>query len=372
MRRFTVFKTIPYLIALLSLTGCGTDSTAEPGCDDDIIDITIPSRSDNGTKLASGTSFRAIVFGNADGAYYDSGTYFIKTDGDNNLTPAEITYDSNNNIITGTTECREKALHKYLTKVKIYLVSPACNINTNNGCLLVNPEVPLYVSNQHYYAALMDYAPLDFSGDILKNRRSRLIVNFFQLSEFSTETGATIKDVELHNAGTFNEVLYHLPTNRVVTDDSHRIRTITLIDPETAKEITFEGKNFKLMKTTGNMHVVSATYSPHTLTSSLSSDYIYLNFSVYQNGVELPQSLLLTDNLFETLEPGLEYSYRVLLSSEIIQLTLVISPWNVIDGISTEINSGLAGEYNLGTWNINGWGQGTPGDSGNTSISNKY
>lgn len=369
MRRDTAYTAIMHLTALLSLAACNSDVPSDRERDGDSVDILLPTRTDEGKGLAAGTTFRAVAFYSSNGAFADTGTYFIKNDGDNILTPAEITYNDNENTISAK-ENREKALHNYHTNVDVYLVSPACKINGNDGCLAVDPQEPLYVSSKKNFDRLMHYAPLDFSGEILKTLRSRLIINFYQLSEFSTSAKATIKDVELNNAGTSNEVLYHMPTQRVVTDANHKVRSITLTAPENATEITADGKTFKHTATTGEIYVVSATYNPHVLTSSLSSDYIYLDFTVSQNGGELPQSLLLTDNLFETLEPGYEYSYRVLLSSEILQLTLVVSPWNELAPASTDINNGFTEEYNLGSWTINGWGAGTSGDSGTGSITN--
>lgn len=368
MRRLNAYVAFIYLTALILLAGCDTDST-DPDEDGKQIEILNPTRTDDGYNPAAGTTFRAAVFSSNSFAYRDTGTYFLKNEGDNTLTPAEITYNSENNILS-TFENREKALFSYLTSVDVYLVSPACNIEIGNGCLVVNPEEPFYISNKHSCGDLMHYAPLDFSGDILTRHRSRLIVNFYQSSEFSGETVAEISDVVLNNAGTASEVLYHLPTDKVVTDDEHKTRAITLKNPDDMQEITAEGgKTFRPITTTGEMNVVSATYNPYELTSSLKSDYIYLDFNVCQNGATLPQSLLLTDNQFNTLKPGFIYSYKVLLSSEIIQLTLNVSPWSESGGNST-VNSDFAADYNLGTWNITGWSNGTSGESGNGSITN--
>lgn len=366
MRRQNFYLAFLYLTALIPLVGCDAVNQ-DPDEEGGEMEIIVSTRTDDGNKISVGTTFRAMVFNSSGFAYHDTGTYFLKNEGDNILTPAEITYDNDNHILSSE-ENRGKALFKYLKSVDIYLVSPACDIDNGTGCLLVNPEVPFYISNKLYFGSLMYYAPLDFSGNILTRHRSRLIVNFYQSSEFSSEEEATITDVVLNNAGTASEVLYHLPTNRVVTDPEHKTREISLKDPDNDQEITAEGgKTFKLIKTTGEMNIVSATYNPYELTSSLNSDYIYLDFNVCQNGATLPQSLLLTDNQFNALKPGLIYSYRVLLSSEIIRLTLHVSPWNESGGNST-VNSDFTADYDLGFWNIRGWDNGTSGDSGNASI----
>lgn len=369
MRRDIAYTIILHLAVFLSLTGCNADTPSDPGCDGGVIDILMPSRAGVGEETATNATFRAVVFNANSGVFLDTGTYFKKNDTDDILTPAEINYDDENNLISSISDNREKALLKALDNADIYLVSPACKFNTDYGCLVVNPQKPLYVSSKQNHRNLRHYAPIDFSGNPLTPRRSRLIINFYKLSESSTSSTVTIDDVVLNNAGTSKEALYHLPTNRVLTDADHKMRSITLQVPEKANDITVDGKTFTQMATTGEIYVMSATYNPYNLTSSLCSDYIYLDFKVHQNAGTLPESLLLTDKQFDTLAPGYEYSYRVLLSSEIIQLTVAVSPWNRILN-STGISNDFVNEYNLGTWAINGWGEGTSGDSGIGSIDN--
>lgn len=333
--------------------GNGTDSQAER--------FTIETRADG----ESGTTYRIMAYSTAF-VYQGTGTYYDA--GGTELVP----YDPSSEGIKDT-DC---ALRDLSGTYNVVCVSPVQTFNDDGS---FNMTIDTDNFTDYFYATSAQTLSLGsneiYAIGTLEDRHAKIAFNFYKVKDGDSTIDFEITEEEINiiGAGAEGETVKYYPCTRQVVGTENPI-TIELTADENKTADATTGNT--LFYSASAICIPAAIYAPSDgvadrLGASGSgikeTDYLYLSFTMEQNGRTIPVRLPLTSSSYDEyheLLPHYAYTYNIIVSAQYITLTLNVynpdttggSEWEDGGENSSNIDGDYTTDITLGTWKIAGDG----------------
>ena len=213
------------------------------------------------------------------------------------------------------------------------------------------------------------------SGAILKDRRSKVFVNFYKLNQEDVPE-YYVSDVRLVNAGSDGCPVSYFPATRQVVDRqmTHTGRAVNVnpVSDGEAESMIVGGQEYNVVpryQASAPVFIPSAIYLPKEKVVSMlkapdayvaDSDYLYLAFTFTQAGRVSNIKIPLSDRAYNEFEPMSTYTFNVVVTSLYQSIAISVhvdssgrNAWDEVEinekiGDNVSQNSGMS-------WTITDW-----------------
>lgn len=327
----------------------------------DVITFSMDTKAIQG--VASGSTFRVMMYYGNDRGYRQTGTYYLK-EGVQELVAAEL--GETGEFIK---EDPTKGINGVNDRVNLVLVSPGVR-NNEDGSFDFNPD-----DEGNLLVTAPDLRTVGGYGPVRLNKplyepRSRISFEFYKkqgVKDF-TVIDSEVSVVGVHSIGETVRIYPALRQVKMKSDIQERKLQLTYDRNNTSVQ---EMNGYELFYSTDDsmvLKVASGVYAPRNEaieyleipipSNVLDGEYIYMSCVLKQDNRDVQMRMPLNDRFIE-LKPQFNYVYKVLVESDYINIVLDIydgtgSDWET-GGTSTSEIGTLSETIHLGRWVNDGW-----------------
>lgn len=381
---------IKYLL-LLAVATCVLSSCSKfhtiGAVNGDVVNFVVTKAGESNDGLPEGATVRVLTYGTYDSYKpYKVGTY--KAGAGDILIPAVLNNDGTVADNKTSEEHRNAALSQIGAQGNnsrsyyVCLVSPGYGHNEADFSVSYNPHPSdnpqtngKLLVNDAVTKTLGGYPPVDMSNAVLKDRRSKIQVNFYKLNNENVPE-YSVENVRLINAGSDGCNVNYYPATRQVVDpsDGQTGRKIVMKQPENSApvQMNVSGQVYEVVpkyNADAPLFIPSAIYLPKDKVMSrlkvpeayaANSDYLYLAFSFTQDGKTTNIKIPISDRKYNEFEPMSEYTFNIVVTSLYQSLTISVTKndndensWEEVT-INNKVEGGISQAPEM-IWTINDW-----------------
>lgn len=353
---------MPGLLAGLLFFSCSKDRPAASGQDDASVRFGIDTRAEG---VRAGTTYRIMFYYGSEDEYMyrpaGSGTYYLKNDGDEILTPCRIEE-------SGPVDDNLAGLNGSTGTFYVFCVSPGTIANDDRGAFLVNPRKQEFITSERILAKdVGEYQLIYINRQV--EYRTKIGIDFYQANN-DVLGNFEISELEITGAGAEDEEVTIYPATIQVAASTDGLGLS--LTPKQDGKVTDDNGNRLIYKTVEPVFIAPAIYAPKADVAELlrtnaidnlcESDYLYMTCRMSQGGrepVDIRMPLTARKDMHR-LNPQHIYRFRVIVSSDYIALEV-----DVFGSTNDWEDGGSDGAWiskpdytvKLGTWKIAGNGE---------------